>query len=429
MVQAAFTRNAKLPQTTLHVLVLGAGLMGQRHVASLREISEKVLADKGVTLKIAAVDKNEAQLTKLPPDVARFATLEEALAAQKPDIALMAFNDNQHTQAFKVLFERAPGLKAVLSEKPLTEYLADAYALEPELRKRYLSMNTVINFSPVFDRLAELQPASGLAPMGFEAVWGKNRTADTRPSIGIPSESVHALSVVSDMFAQGEMRLESGAAKQGDLSVNAKDVIYEMQTVFRGDTGLPMRFHASYVFPEQQRRVTAYYAAPDDKVLAVEMDFDVKVAGVNKDRLRIHSIDAKTGEMTTLLDEYPDKIVNGAEPGVLKNDRITAFNSLSLLDYLTPPEERSAALASRLSNLDAALQVQGEVEQITKDNKRLKVQPQDADPAQLSPSKLPELQDATPADRAGRIAQLQKLRQPPVAPKPAAKKVRPSSSP
>lgn len=419
-----FGAQARPVQKHFHVLVLGAGVMGQRHIASLIEIADKVLAPQGITLDIAAVDRRDDMLKALPARVTSFADMDSALAAQKPDIAVMAFNDDQHISAFRKLFAVCPDLQAVLTEKPLTEHLREARELEPELRKRYLSMNTVVNFSPVFDRLKEIMPSidaaeGGLKPLGFEAIWGKNRTADSRPSIGVPSESVHALSIISDMFGHARLSLEQGAAKKGYLSEKAVDVIYEIDSTFRsGKTGAPVLFHASYVFDSQHRKVTAYYAAGNGDALAVELDFDVKHNGQNADRLRIHRIDRTTGAIETLVDEHPSQIVNGAAPGLLRADRITAFNSLSMIDFLTPPQKRDPALAARLSNLDAALEVQAEVEQINPQNRLLKVTAVDADPKTLGKPRYASITEADAGAVLARLAALEGLQKPPP-PRPA----------
>lgn len=419
-----FQPSAQTVQKHFHVLVLGAGVMGQRHISSLREIAEKVLKPQGITLDIAAVDRKAEARQALPADVTAYADIDSALVAQKPDIALMAFNDDQHIDAFRKLFADCPDLKAVLTEKPLTEHLREAREIEPELRNRYLSMNTVINFSPVFDRLHDVLPdiekqMGGLKPMGFEAIWGKSRTADTRPSIGVPSESVHALSVITDMMGHSRLSLEAGGAKKGYLSTGAVDVIYEVDAQFRsGKTGAPVSFHASYVFDQQYRKVTAFYNADNGGVLAVEMDFDVKHNGQNADQLRIYSIDRTSGALDMLVDEYPEHIVNGAAPGLLKNDRITAFNSLSLIDFTTPPYKRDPRLASRLSNLDAALEVQAEVEQINAQNRLLTIDPTDADPQKLVKPKYTSLTEATPEVVLARIAALE-AQQKPSPPRPS----------
>lgn len=428
---ADFQTSSNPPQKHFDVLVLGAGVMGKRHIASLVEIADKVLAPKGITLDIAAVDRKEDIRATLPERVRFYTDLDAALAQNKPHVAVMAFNDDQHVSAFRTLFQACPDLQAVLTEKPLTEHLREARELEPELRKRYLSMNTVINFSPVFDRLKEVMPqfeteTGGFKPVGFEAVWGKNRTADTRPSIGVPSESVHALSVISDMFGHERLSLEQGQARKGYLSVQATDVIYEIESTFRsGKTGVPVQFHASYVLQDQTRRVTAFYKTPAQDIWAVEMDFDVKHNGQNADRLRIHRIDPATGAVETRLDEYPDKIINGAAPGLLRNDRITAFNSLSMIDFLTPPQKRDPALSARLSNLDAALEVQAEVEQINAQNRLLQVTQKDADPQNLGQPRYAALGVSAPADVLARVEALDALKKP-SPPRPAWKPSRPA---
>ncbi len=429
-ISGTFDTQARAEQKNYHALVLGAGVMGQRHIASLIEIAEKVLAPRGIHLDISAVDRRDDMRNVLPPGVKSYADMDDALAACKPDIAVMAFNDDQHISAFRKLFAACPDLQAVLTEKPLTEHLREAREIEPELRKRYLSMNTVINFSPVFDRLKEVMPQieqsqGGLRPLGFEAIWGKNRTADTRPSIGVPSESVHALSVITDMFGHARLSLEAGRAQKGYLSTKATDVIYEIDATFRsGKSGVPVQFHASYVFDAQHRKVTAYFAAGNGSVVAAELDFDVKHNGQNADRLRIHSIDRVTGAVNTLVDEYPDKIVNGAPAGLLRGDRITAFNSLSVIDFLTPAGKRDPALASRLSNLDAALEVQAEVEQINAQNKLLNVRQADADPHNLGEPKYISIADASAPDVIARMGLLESL-QKPALPRPAWKPARP----
>lgn len=64
-----FELQAQQPQKHFHVLVLGAGVMGQRHIASMLEVAEKVLAPKGITLEIAAVDRRDDIRAALPPVV------------------------------------------------------------------------------------------------------------------------------------------------------------------------------------------------------------------------------------------------------------------------------------------------------------------------------------------------------------------------
>ena len=101
------------------------------------------------------------------------------------DIVIMALNDNQHFGALTQLKQRAPGLKALFSEKPLTETVAQSQIIEPWLRPKFVTLNTVINLSPVFREMDALARPGGLlhgaTPIGFEAVWEKDRTKNAAP--------------------------------------------------------------------------------------------------------------------------------------------------------------------------------------------------------------------------------------------------------
>lgn len=76
MLQNIFTEKAQAgaaKEKTIAVLVLGAGVMGERHIASLIEVSEKVLQPVyGVTLDISAVDRDAQKLQKLPAQIKKF---------------------------------------------------------------------------------------------------------------------------------------------------------------------------------------------------------------------------------------------------------------------------------------------------------------------------------------------------------------------
>jgi predicted dehydrogenase len=400
-----FDKKTKAPKN-LKVLVLGAGVMGARHIRSLLEVSEKLLEPRyGVKLEITAVDRDEQKLQQLPEQLKGFEDLTAAIDATQPDILVQAFNDEGHLESFKQVFAACPNLKAVLTEKPLTVTLDEAKEIETELRKRYLSMDTIINFSPAFDRVEELKKKYGVSQLlGFEGVWGKNRTVDPRPTIGIPSESVHALSIIADMFGQDDLELTRGEGLAGHLSNSAPDVIYEMNSRFVSrKTGIGMNFHASYALQQQERRVTAYYKSPKG-IIAFEMDFDIKDKDQIKDRLRVYLINPKTGAMKLLNEETPEHILNGAEPGLLRNDKITAFNSLSLLNYI-PDGPDLGPVAARLGTLDRALQVQGIIEQI-KPSANFQVKRQDADPAALHATMYPCLESTTATERLARITGL-----------------------
>ena len=130
-ISGTFDTQARAEQKNYHALVLGAGVMGQRHIASLIEIAEKVLAPRGIHLDISAVDRRDDMRSALPPGVKSYADIDSALAARKPDIAVMAFNDDQHISAFRKLFAVCPDLQAVLT--PAKNHVVTTGATENEV--------------------------------------------------------------------------------------------------------------------------------------------------------------------------------------------------------------------------------------------------------------------------------------------------------
>ncbi len=393
----------------IDVMVLGAGRMGSVHIRAMREISQRYLEPVfNISLRLSAVERDPQKWAALPDDVAVFADLEQALQeAPRPEIAMLAFNDDQHAEALHTLFDRHPDIQAVFSEKPLTETLAEAQGLLDDLSRRYLSMNTVINFSPVLndDAPPGLPPDAQL--IGFEAVWGKDRTADTRPSIGVPSESVHAISLITDMFGQRNLALKHGHAVVGDLTANARDVIYDMQAVFEGESDLPVRFDTSYVLDSQHRRVTAYYESAG-YVYAAEYSFDVKGAdGRVTDLCHVYQIDEDEGLISPVGGVAPQPIAMGNGQNQLTNDRVTAYNLLSLIDYLGIADKPTEAMISkRLISLDAVMAIQGEIEQINVGNALLGLTRRDTSPDHLRPPLYKALAETTGAEIKARLAGL-----------------------
>lgn len=402
-------------QRTIDVMVLGAGRMGQVHIRALREISAQYLEPTfGISLRLSVVERDPQKWAAIPDDVTVYADLTSALEqGPKPEIAMLAFNDDQHALALDTLFKMHPDIQAIFSEKPLTETLAEAIAIKDELKKRYLSMNTVINFSPVLNHKTNIDLPPDAKLIGFEATWGKDRTADTRPSIGVPSESVHAISLITDMFGQKNLRLREGSAVMGDLSVAAKNVIYDLKATFQDDQGgVPVRFETSYVLESQQRRVTAFYEAAGD-VYAAEYSFDTKFEGRNADVYKLYRVDAATGAVETIRTSAPEQIAMGNGQTQLTNDRVTSYNLLSLIDYLGVADAATEELiAARLISLDAVLDIQAEIEQINAANPALKIVRQDADPAKLRKADYSSLSETSPAEVMQRVAALRGVEKP-----------------
>lgn len=84
MLHDTFTDRAKAGGKTIPVLVLGAGVMGERHIASLIEVSEKVLFPRyGLRLDISAVDRDAQKLQRLPAQVKKFSDIDPPLPMRR----------------------------------------------------------------------------------------------------------------------------------------------------------------------------------------------------------------------------------------------------------------------------------------------------------------------------------------------------------
>lgn len=411
----------------LNILIMGAGKMGNVHLRAMLESKAKVLNPKGWDLDITIVDRSKENLDNIEGNINKYSNTEEALILSKKfDIAIMAFNDDQHLTEFKKLFDLQPNIQAIFSEKPLTETLSEAAELQPLLEDKYLSINTIINFSPVFDELQEATNAlenkyGALTPLGFEGVWGKNRTSDTRPSIGVQSESVHALSVVSDMFAQDDLILAEGRGVKGFLSDGAQDVPHEMEATFISqDTGLKMNTHLSYGFKNQERRVTAYYATEQEQtIVAAEMEFDIRSPEGAFDNLKIFEINNITGDAKLLGSKDLREVYNGAEAGLLSNDKVTAFINLSLTDFLAENrgETSSPIIKNKLGNIERAMSVQKIIEQVRPEANIINYTQGNVDPENLITPNLKPIDKTNSNDILKRLNSLQ------------SKKAKPQSAP
>ena len=287
----------------LNVLMLGHGKMGSVHADTALAI-----ARAGLPLDIFIVDRSDdatksgskpysdARKKLAGTSGAAYLSLDDALddldaRGKRLDVVVQAFHDKEHFQALAKLQERAPGFKYLFSEKPLTETVEQSEQMKDWLGGKFVSLNTVINFSSVFNGLDKLfRPGDlldGATPVGFEATWKKNRTRDERPTIGIRSDIVHPLGIIMEPLGQGMVTLLEGEARRGFLSPGAPDAVYALtDTAWRTEKKLPVRLHADYAAPEQERSVTSWFSK-GGSYFAAHMDFDVKVGGTKTDLLRV----------------------------------------------------------------------------------------------------------------------------------------------
>ena len=140
--------SAPVPFAQYSVLVAGAGSIGRRHMANLRQLG---------TRKLAATDPDAGRLRPVVDDlgVAGFADLDEALRSFKPDVVFVCTPPVCHVeQALCALRSGAD----VFIEKPLSHRLDGVSALQVEAGKlgRVVRVGYNLRFNPGIQTLKRL---------------------------------------------------------------------------------------------------------------------------------------------------------------------------------------------------------------------------------------------------------------------------------
>ncbi len=374
-------------QSQMNMLVMGHGKMGAPHLAALARFGNWMEAQHGIRLNIGVVDQDPAKLASVPAHIATYPSVDDALyhfAPQQPLHGIVAaFNDKYHADAYRAVFAKRPEVSFILAEKPITETIEETRELYPAFASRYVSLNTIINFSPAFDAYnkdkAALEAKYGaLTPIGYQAVWGKDRTQDARPTIGVRSEAIHALGVVQEVLAQDHLVLNSGSLKAGYLAAGAQDVPFDADLKLQTEKlRTPVDFHCSYELPTQARRVVQYLRSAKGEVFAAEFNFDAvkQERGGALDEISFYKIDPVTGRSQLLSQHTPTSIDTGLPAGLLPNDKIGAWIGRSMTDVLDKLGRiKPSGPVNSLSHLDKAFALQEVIEGIETHNTKLAVQ-------------------------------------------------------
>jgi myo-inositol 2-dehydrogenase / D-chiro-inositol 1-dehydrogenase len=162
---------------TFHLLLVGLGTRGKMWA--------KVIDGDAVASIAAAVDPNpeaRAAFAEQHPQVPLFASLEDALAGSRCDVAVLVTPPDGHLEQCRKLFDA--GLP-VLAEKPLTVELAAAVAIIDLADQHALPLSVGLNFRflPVHQKQRELLTSQFLGVVGFgEFIYRRNRDGK-RPGI------------------------------------------------------------------------------------------------------------------------------------------------------------------------------------------------------------------------------------------------------
>ncbi len=251
------------------ILIIGHGFAGRRYSRALRYL----LAEAPGRYALAGVvDRDPARLASAPSGCALFTDTGEALARVKPDVVVLAVNEEAH---FEVLGSLPDAVEAVLSEKPLTATLEESLLLADSLSRRFVSVNFVERHSPVlahFDRWRAASPA--LQPRRVEFFWGKDRIGDTRPTMGVLSEISHPLDLVDFIVGFQSWTVLEAHGSISDFAPASPGMLDSVSLLLETDRCMVIG-HSSFVWSQRHRQVTVFLSGPGGEMYKASFEFDV----------------------------------------------------------------------------------------------------------------------------------------------------------
>ncbi len=276
--------------------IVGAGKMGTLYV----KILLNVFNISARNLVIFDVDQKRSLEVGMKFGVNVASNLTEL--ARKSDIVIVASSSPSHVPVMIHLISH--GVKKIFCEKPLgmEEWeVKDLLELAQENDTKICTA-FLINFSAAIAKIVDIMKAGNLVLREASAIWGKNRTGDTRPTPGdLEDESVHAVQILrmlAGVNTQIQKTRVSGLltylsytnstaqkkAREIDTSfpevVNSSSFLTHVMTVRQGmyEVEVPMNVQSSYVMAKQARCVYGVLAHIDNTMpkYSFHIDFDVR---------------------------------------------------------------------------------------------------------------------------------------------------------
>ena len=254
------------------VVLAGFGVMGKYYAEKLAHHADEWGVELAgiVDLDSRAYDLSTTDgrvrdiplLQKILDTTTRYDNIDAALVASKADIVINVASSYAHIDIIRAL-ERHPSVRAFLTEKPLVESPQDQGEAADRLRKYFVSMNMITNFSKAAQQFQNWTELEAKPLVGIDAVWGKDRRNDKRPTPGIASDIVHPVGLIQSIFNVSQWSMRGKAqGLYGNLSTDRDgkelNCVFHYSAKFATDVA-PIWFDCSYAWKEQQRRITAFF--------------------------------------------------------------------------------------------------------------------------------------------------------------------------
>jgi predicted dehydrogenase len=252
------------------VLVVGAGYAGNRFIKAIHHLER----EHGEVRLGGIVDTDTSRLRPWSAQgVPVFSVLPSALSCVRPDVVVVAVNEEAHVGVLRTL--ALSGSRFILCEKPLTRTVAEAEALHGPLCHSVLSLNLVERFSDIVSAAQRWLAATGaIDVIRVEFHWGKHRIADPRPTIGVASELIHPIDLVHVLFTPGRLRDVSGFGVDSNLSCNGPVCMDSIHFSARAEAGYTLLGHASFTWPRRVRNLSSLARDARGRLYRLILTFD-----------------------------------------------------------------------------------------------------------------------------------------------------------
>ena len=292
---------------TIKILLAGFGTMGKYYAEKLSEHTAAwdIELVGIVDTSEAAFDLAQADGRKFKTDILAdvlqktpsFKTMDEALSTTQPQIIINTTNSSAHIDIIRALAQYPR--TGFLTEKPLVDKLIEEQEAFERLSGHFVSMNMITNFSLAAAGLRTwISENPQLKLIGLDAVWGKDRRTDTRPTPGVASDIVHPIGLMQSVFNAQDWHLQEAQGLYGTLSTDRNgqpvDCVYDYKTSFMTDVA-PVKIDCSFAWQDQARRVTGFFQDTDGSYKIAELfldEADDRASGKRADFFRIYDVSA-----------------------------------------------------------------------------------------------------------------------------------------
>lgn len=297
-----------LEHRAYRLLLIGYGYSGRRFLRALQHL-QRLRPD--VCAALAIVDIAADKLQHLPKECRSFDNLRQALGEFQPTAVVVAVNEGSH---YEVLMQLPSAVEAILCEKPLTATVAEGDKVRVKLGDRRVLVNFVERYSPlVADFLRWQNKMPDLVPSRVEFFWGKDRLADSRPSVGVCSEMTHALDLVDRLIGCPAWRVVAASATRSNLASHGARRMDSIDVLLQA-SGIPIVGHSSFVWPRRHREIVIDFRVESSPSLLYRATLNFDNPLWDWDQLLVSRVDFGNRRRKTVCEcsyrntDYPDDL-------------------------------------------------------------------------------------------------------------------------